>query len=605
MTPALNMPRRAMAFAALLLAAGLARPAAADHIAGTGSLEGTVTAPAAFSAAKVFAHLTGKNITYVVFTAGGRFSAVNVMPGTYEVWVEEPGFASEKQTVTVVPEKTAMAQIALKTAARETPYVGSRIITDRKIEPFDKIYPPGPGREILTNTCFVCHGWNFLSAMPQSREGWGAAVDYMTTAERWGVKGNAPFLSTERLPAADREVLLDYLAKNLGPDAEKRIVMEEKAEPKDETVLGKAMYIQYDFPKTEALPYRVSQETSFDTKGNVWVTQPRKVSAVTWLDPRTGAFKDYPTPDPLWAPHGIATDADDSVWFAALKVGIVHLDPKTGNFDTYGNNKEFSRDSGGLTPFLDSKGNVYWTDIRINRIGRWDRKTETWKQYVTPSSVGSPYGMLVDHQDKVWYAEFHACSVVRFDPDTETFKVFKSPSAPCLIRRPGLDSKGNIWYGAYDRGRLERLDPATGKVTAFQIPVPFATPYDTWVDPSDNVWTSSNNYFVKLEPQTGTMSYYPTPQRTDMPKMTITREGAVWFTPRGYGDSRGAGGASVLYPDKAKMKTFAAYVPSNDPNANGLRYKGPPTKVVGTGNEAVPGKKIIDDHNADLGGAAE
>lgn len=605
----LSAPRRATAITTLIIAANLAAPVLADHLPGTGTLAGTVTAPAAYSAAKVFAHLHGKNVTYVVFTAGGHFSAVNVMPGTYDIWAEEPGFVSEKLSITVAPDKETQAQIALKAAKRETPYIGARIIDDRQIEAFDKLYPPGPGRDILENTCFVCHGWNFLSAMPQSREGWGAAVDYMTTAPRWGIKGNAPFLSTERLPLADREVLLNYLDKNLGPDAPKRIVLEEQSEPEDEAVLGRAMYIQYDFANTESITHRVSQETSFDSKGNVWVTQPRKESAVTRLDPRTGEYKDYPTPNPLWAPHGIAVDADDSVWFAGLKIGIVHLDPMTGNFDTYGKNTspEFQRDSGGLSPFIDSKGNVYWTDIRINKIGRWDRKTGTWKQFPSPSPVGSPYGILVDHNDKVWYAEFHACSVVRFDPDTEAFKVFQSPSAPCIIRRPGLDSKGNIWYGVYDRGRVERLDPDTGKVTVFQIPVRFATPYDTWVDPNDNVWVSSNNYFVMLDPRTGAMSYYPTPQRTDMPKMTITNDGAIWYTPRGFGDVRGLGAAAVLYPDKSKMKTFAAYFPENDPNANAYRYKGPPTKVVGTGNIGGLGsnERSPDDQNPDLGAATD
>src|SRR4051812_3916873 len=95
--------------AALFTTAVFSFPSFADHIAGTGELSGKVTAPGAFKAARVFAHLTGKNITYVVFTAGGKYSAVNVMPGAYEVWVEEPGFSSEKKTVAVAAEKTAQA----------------------------------------------------------------------------------------------------------------------------------------------------------------------------------------------------------------------------------------------------------------------------------------------------------------------------------------------------------------------------------------------------------------------------------------------------------------------------------------------------------------
>jgi streptogramin lyase len=350
---------------------------------------------------------------------------------------------------------------------------------------------------------------------------------------------------------------------------------------------------------------RVMQEVTFDSKGNVWITEPRKVSAISWLDPRTGDQKTYPTPNPIWAPHGIAIDADDTVWFAGLKAGVVHFDPKTGNWDTFGKTAESHKDMGGLTPFLDSKGNVYWTDIRFNKLGRLDRKTREWKYYDSPTVNGSPYGGLVDRQDRFWHAEFHACAISQFDPATGKTKAFKSPSYPCLIRRPGLDSKGNIWYGVYDRGRIEKLDPNTGKVTQFQIPVKFATPYDTWVDPSDNVWTSSNNYFVRLNPDTGTLSYFPTPEKTDMPKMTITRDGAVWFPAR----SHSPASVGVLYPDKAKMKTFAAYFSPNDPNAIAIKGKVAPMKIAGNGNDGSPGmpKKAAssDEPHKDLGAAAE
>src|ERR1700722_8303710 len=124
---------KSLAMTSLLLMS-LSAAAHADHIAGTGELAGKVTAPSAYTAAKVFARLSGKNITYVVFTEGGRYSAVNVMPGTYEVWVDKPGFASEKKTVVVAPEKKAEADIALRTAPMESTYIGARIIK-RDVEP--------------------------------------------------------------------------------------------------------------------------------------------------------------------------------------------------------------------------------------------------------------------------------------------------------------------------------------------------------------------------------------------------------------------------------------------------------------------------------------
>ena len=43
-------------------------------------------------------------------------------------------------------------------------------------------------------------------------------------------------------------------------------------------------------------------------------------------------------------------------------------------------------------------------------------------------------------------------------------------------------------------------------------------------------------------------------QRGDLPKVEITREGAVWYNPR----SALKGAVGVLYPDMTKMTTFEA-----------------------------------------------
>ncbi len=593
---------KSVVFAGLMVCS-LIGSAVAGAIPGTGELKGSVVAPTTFTAAKVFAHLSGKNVTYMVFSENGAYRVVNLMPGTYEVWAEKPGFTAQKQTVVIAPEKKASLDIAFTAAAVEPPYIGARIVK-RKVEAFDQIYPPGPGREILERTCFICHGWNFLPAMPQPREGWGAVVDYMTTSPRFGVSGMAPFLPADRLPPADREILLDYLATNVGADAPVRVVGGEPDGPRDEAVLGKAQFIQYDLPANAQLTSRVIQEVTFDSKGNVWASNVRKEGGLTRIDPRTGAYTDFPTPNKGWMPHGLAMDADDTVWFAGLRVGLSHFDPASGKFDIYG---KIGKNNGALSPFLDTKGNVYWTDLRMNELGRWDRSTNTWKMYKSPSPGASPYGIVVDHKDKVWYAEFHACAVVRFDPETEQLKAFPSPSAPCAIRRPAVDSKGNVWYGVWDKGRIERLNPVTGEVKQFQVPVPFANPYDTWIDPQDVVWASSDNYLIRLDPVSGVMSYYPTPQRTDEPKITITRDGAIWFPPRGFASGGGQPtSVAVLYPDKSMMKTFGAYFSDKDPNSNGRKYKGPPTKVTGTGTAALgPKPSGGDDSHPELGAAAD
>ena len=78
--------------------------AGANQIAGLGSISGSVRAPKDFKAAKVFAHNVEKNVTYMVYTEGGRYTVVDLFPGNYEVTVAKNGFSSEDvEKVTVPP----------------------------------------------------------------------------------------------------------------------------------------------------------------------------------------------------------------------------------------------------------------------------------------------------------------------------------------------------------------------------------------------------------------------------------------------------------------------------------------------------------------------
>ncbi len=201
-------------------------------------------------------------------------------------------------------------------------------------------------------------------------------------------------------------------------------------------------------------------------------------------------------------------------------------------------------------------------------------------------SRARPYGFIIDHEDKIWFAEYHTSAVTRFDPVTETFDRFPIKSNPASIRRLGIDSKGIVWFGVYgsqDRqGKLGRVDPATGEVIELDLPIPFSNPYDAWADDDDNIWASTSNYLVKYTQDDGKMTLYQTPTRTDMPKMSITKGGAIWFTPRNAGLYGGLGGAaSVLYPDMDKMTTMAAYY-SDKNTANHLaEFEGEGVQVTG------------------------
>src|SRR5712691_8783824 len=122
--------------------------------------------------------------------------------------------------------------------------------------------------------------------------------------------------------------------------------------------------------------------------------------------------------------------------------------------------------------------------------------------------------------------------------------------------RKGRDE--NVWFAEFRRCKIGKFDPRTGTIVEYAIPMPFSEPYDVWPDRDDNVWISDGGQggtLIRFDPRTEKFTYYPTPQRTDQPKLAITRDGAVWYTPR----SSSKAAAGVLYPDVTKITTFGAY----------------------------------------------
>ena len=556
---------------ALLILNGAPCLGAAGGIPETGSLAGTVTAAAPFRAAQVYARNAEKNLLYMVYTSGGRYRAINLMPGNYEVSVERRGFASEARKVGIRAGETATLDFALRSAdpaprakvpgpATITGYPGAATILDdvEFVASYDALYPPGPGRAVAEKTCMACHGVNFFPLRQWDRIQWSAAIDRMTRRE--GTVGI--IVPPGKLSPKDRRLLVDYFADNFGPQVKKRALSTEAEVPLDEAALAKAMYIEYTMPSADPKARPRGQNPYFDNDGNVWTTDRGSPNGIVMLDPRTAAFRQFLLPE-QGGPHGITVDAEGTVWWgenAGFKLG--QLDPKSGRMLRHALDPSgFSGTRNGQDPIVDSKQNVWFTVIVGNKLGKMDRRTGKLEYWEPPTPNSYPYGIARDKDDNVWFSQFVQCRVARFDQRAQTiteFPVLTAYDDPwCLIRRLGVDSKGTVWYAVFSHGLIGRLDPATGQMKEYRIPAAFSQPYDVWPDREDNIWVSDagmGGSLIRFDARAEKFTFYPSPQRGDMPKVEITRDGAVWYNPR----SAMRGAVGVLYPEMEKMKSFEA-----------------------------------------------
>jgi hypothetical protein len=66
-------------------------------------------------------------------------------------------------------------------------------------------FPDGPGKQIVQEACSVCHDTEVIASMRRSKAEWTETVQDM-------VSRGAP------LKEGEREVVIEYLAANFGPD---------------------------------------------------------------------------------------------------------------------------------------------------------------------------------------------------------------------------------------------------------------------------------------------------------------------------------------------------------------------------------------------------
>jgi sugar lactone lactonase YvrE/mono/diheme cytochrome c family protein len=536
--------------------------AGANQMAGLGSISGLVWAPKDFKAAKVFARNIEKNVIYMVYTEDGRYLAVGLFPGNYEVSVAKNGFTSKDvEKVTVREGAMATADFTLQEGSyRPAQQKRSAVPNNEPLLAYDDLYPAGAGRQIIERTCIRCHGPDFLPNHQWDADQWNAAIDLMQSTE---LNSNPPGrISPSSVPEGisreERQTLIDYLVKNFGPDSTRRGLAIREA-PVDENALGKAEFIEYRVPPLANGHDRRFHDEHLSVNGDVWYTDANGLQ-IGKMDPRTATWTDYPLPDAKYRGHGLVQDANGDIWVSG-HTAFVRVDSKTGSMQFYPYHANGLRPDHGNTPTIDSKQNIWTTLMYTDEVAKWDRKTGEVSRFTVPTPYAAPYGMVTDKKDNLWIAEWFACKIARFDTSAETFTEFVPPTKPCNIRRVFVDHAGMVWYAMDSPGKIGMLNPDTGKMVTYEEPVPFGFPYDIQEDSENNLWIADSGQgggLYRFDTQTTNFTYFDAVQRTDMPKISMSREDSIWYTTRG-GDSKTMA-LGVLYPDKTKIKTLAAYL---------------------------------------------
>jgi cytochrome c5 len=101
--------------------------------------------------------------------------------------------------------------LALVTAACLMPASAQLPRNGRPLRPTVTL-PDGPVRQVILKSCTACHGIDEYGYYAMSRDAWRALIERMKVAKSGVVEGAV-------IADADREILLDWLVAEFGPDA--------------------------------------------------------------------------------------------------------------------------------------------------------------------------------------------------------------------------------------------------------------------------------------------------------------------------------------------------------------------------------------------------
>ncbi len=369
------------------------------------------------------------------------------------------------------------------------------------------VLPEGNGKQIVKDSCGLCHSLATVTNAGHSREEWDTVLHMM-------VNVGTP-LTKEQFPD-----LLDYLAKNFP----------EKPMPAAVLIPGEVRVSikEWQVPTPGSRPH----DPLFAPDGSVWYTG-QMANVLGRFDPKTNQFKEYRLKTPMSGPHGLVADKEGNIWFTAnFKSYIGKLDPKTGEVTEFPMPDPKAHDPHTL--LFAPNGNIYFTIQGANMVGRLNPKTGEVKLADSPTAKSNPYGMVVSSKGEPFFVEFGSNKVARIDPDTLAIHEYILPHEDSRPRRVAITPDDAIWYSDYSRGYLGRLDPKSGKVTEWASPGgPKSKPYGITAV-GDVIWYNESNTkpntIVRFDSKTEKFQTWVIPSGGGVVRnMVHTPEGNLWL----------------------------------------------------------------------------
>jgi len=538
--------RTAILIAALAIVAVTGSTAEPTTSNVTGVVKNASGQPVAGAFVKVASADSGRLTYMVVSQDKGRYSSPSLPPGKYMV----QGFGGGYQSASAAPVEVASGQpgkMDLDLSVPQKTYPPPKKFTD---EEYVKLMPEGEGKKILLTKCVICHSPGNYVARRATRDRWEASVDSMRlyleeNPERRAEYNARTGLNVVPLTDHERDVIVDYVSKNFGPDTPP-IIEPPPADPNrhlPRTFLkgAETKYFAMELSLGDSIQ---AGNYVVDPQGIIWVCE-KTTGILGRLDPKTLAYTRVVTPSgkPNKDIFGaVALDPKGNVWFTSLDgphSQWIEYDPKTQKvINTY--DVPIAPIPGGdifyNTLRFPADGSVWATSTAKQRMVKLDPNTRKVTEY--PVRMGQhPFGLTVGGDGMVWFSGDEDNTIVRVDTATGKFTAYPLPTPKSRPRRIVADADGNLWANTLSEGKLVKVDYRTGNITEYTPPTKGAG-QGVDVDKKRNViWYGEyeNIRIGRFDPRTNTFAEYPLTSTNEQPwiiQLDPSNTNRVWWNSR-------------------------------------------------------------------------
>jgi virginiamycin B lyase len=191
---------------------------------------------------------------------------------------------------------------------------------------------------------------------------------------------------------------------------------------------------------------------------------------------------------------------------------------------------------------FDAQGNLWFTELNANRIGKLDPakakslSSEGITEYELPHPNSKPHFLTIAKNGIIWFTE-GANRIGSLDPKTGEIKEYNIPSPHSEPHQIIECQNGLIWFLEFQTNKIGRLDPKTGKITEF--PIGPGNPHalvlvdnKIWYTQGGMYWV--NTFFNKLgsmDIKTGEVEEIIIPPEKSVPRgLTLSKDGTIWLT---------------------------------------------------------------------------